>query len=587
MSKRGKQANDDGSGNGGKPKGSSGGADVLKQTTIATPPVNRIATKYDFAYGAQTPSPPQPTPTTTTASSYLGYSTSGSAGFPGEASSSAAYPPLPSYFSIQPTSPSHQDHHHYYQQSRSHQSLPPLRGNYGLPRVSPLADPVSSGINPHHQVADGRGGGGAYFSYSQPYFPTSAASEDLGSVYDTTPTTAATTTSPYSNIFGSIKNGNGNTSSSGLRLANPDSRGSSSSALTSPVMTEPPPPPSSSSAASLSPQQPWYQQPQPSTSSSSLYGADERQSPRHYDGVTVATTPSSPYASFRPGSGYLSSELGGGPYGGTASTASPTSPSGGAGAGPVSSSSSSSPYSHYSFQTPTAPPHHHHHQSHHPHSHPPPPPHNSHGRSPSLTGGGGGSNGLFATSSAASGLGIDSPHHAARHPSHHHMQSQSHDSLVHHNNHHPHHNHQYGHPSPSSEFHIAVGTGALASPSSISSGNSLNGGISSGTSAGANGNSISTAASAAGGGSVNLPRISPPPQGPSHPVIEDPSLFDEDDGCVGMGGATIGATGGLGSGVGPHRRGLAPLQSLQRSHPYKRDPLDDQALRMLGSRKPS
>jgi len=36
--------------------------------------------------------------------------------------------------------------------------------------------------------------------------------------------------------------------------------------------------------------------------------------------------------------------------------------------------------------------------------------------------------------------------------------------------------------------------------------------------------------------------------------------------------------------IGPQRVGLAPLYSLQRSHPYKRDPMDDRALRLLGPR---
>jgi hypothetical protein len=36
--------------------------------------------------------------------------------------------------------------------------------------------------------------------------------------------------------------------------------------------------------------------------------------------------------------------------------------------------------------------------------------------------------------------------------------------------------------------------------------------------------------------------------------------------------------------IGPQRVGLAPLHSLQRSHPYKRDPMDDRALRLLGPR---
>ncbi|KAH7924215.1 hypothetical protein BV22DRAFT_972841, partial [Leucogyrophana mollusca] len=35
------------------------------------------------------------------------------------------------------------------------------------------------------------------------------------------------------------------------------------------------------------------------------------------------------------------------------------------------------------------------------------------------------------------------------------------------------------------------------------------------------------------------------------------------------------------SGIGPCRVDLAPLYSLQRSHPYRRDPVDDKALRML------
>jgi hypothetical protein len=38
------------------------------------------------------------------------------------------------------------------------------------------------------------------------------------------------------------------------------------------------------------------------------------------------------------------------------------------------------------------------------------------------------------------------------------------------------------------------------------------------------------------------------------------------------------------SSIGPQRVGLAPLHSLQRSHPYKRDPVDDRALRLLGPR---
>lgn len=38
------------------------------------------------------------------------------------------------------------------------------------------------------------------------------------------------------------------------------------------------------------------------------------------------------------------------------------------------------------------------------------------------------------------------------------------------------------------------------------------------------------------------------------------------------------------SSIGPQRVGLAPLHSLQRSHPYKRDPMDDKALRLLGPR---
>ncbi|KAL4078190.1 Gti1/Pac2 family-domain-containing protein [Scleroderma yunnanense] len=37
-------------------------------------------------------------------------------------------------------------------------------------------------------------------------------------------------------------------------------------------------------------------------------------------------------------------------------------------------------------------------------------------------------------------------------------------------------------------------------------------------------------------------------------------------------------------GIGPFRVDLAPLHSLQRSHPYRRDPVDDKALRMLGPR---
>ncbi|KAI6002937.1 Gti1/Pac2 family-domain-containing protein [Pisolithus albus] len=35
------------------------------------------------------------------------------------------------------------------------------------------------------------------------------------------------------------------------------------------------------------------------------------------------------------------------------------------------------------------------------------------------------------------------------------------------------------------------------------------------------------------------------------------------------------------TGVGPRRVGLAPLHSLKRSHPYKRDPVDDKTLRLL------
>lgn len=37
-------------------------------------------------------------------------------------------------------------------------------------------------------------------------------------------------------------------------------------------------------------------------------------------------------------------------------------------------------------------------------------------------------------------------------------------------------------------------------------------------------------------------------------------------------------------GIGPRRVDLAPLHSLQRSHPYRRDPVDDTALRLLGNR---
>ncbi|KAI6165951.1 Gti1/Pac2 family-domain-containing protein [Pisolithus thermaeus] len=35
------------------------------------------------------------------------------------------------------------------------------------------------------------------------------------------------------------------------------------------------------------------------------------------------------------------------------------------------------------------------------------------------------------------------------------------------------------------------------------------------------------------------------------------------------------------AGIGPRRVGLAPLNSLKRSHPYKRDPVDDKTLRLL------
>ncbi|KAH7889092.1 Gti1/Pac2 family-domain-containing protein [Phlebopus sp. FC_14] len=38
------------------------------------------------------------------------------------------------------------------------------------------------------------------------------------------------------------------------------------------------------------------------------------------------------------------------------------------------------------------------------------------------------------------------------------------------------------------------------------------------------------------------------------------------------------------AGVGPCRVDLAPLHSLQRNHPYRRDPVDDKALRLLGPR---
>lgn len=37
-------------------------------------------------------------------------------------------------------------------------------------------------------------------------------------------------------------------------------------------------------------------------------------------------------------------------------------------------------------------------------------------------------------------------------------------------------------------------------------------------------------------------------------------------------------------GIGPCRVDLAPLHSLQRSHPYRRDPVDDKTLRLLGNR---
>ncbi|EGO25873.1 hypothetical protein SERLADRAFT_388466 [Serpula lacrymans var. lacrymans S7.9] len=38
------------------------------------------------------------------------------------------------------------------------------------------------------------------------------------------------------------------------------------------------------------------------------------------------------------------------------------------------------------------------------------------------------------------------------------------------------------------------------------------------------------------------------------------------------------------AGPGPCRVDLAPLHSLQRNHPYRRDPVDDKALRLLGPR---
>lgn len=41
---------------------------------------------------------------------------------------------------------------------------------------------------------------------------------------------------------------------------------------------------------------------------------------------------------------------------------------------------------------------------------------------------------------------------------------------------------------------------------------------------------------------------------------------------------------GESAGVGPCRVELAPLHSLQRSHPYRRDPVDDKTLRLLGPR---
>ena len=53
---------------------------------------------------------------------------------------------------------------------------------------------------------------------------------------------------------------------------------------------------------------------------------------------------------------------------------------------------------------------------------------------------------------------------------------------------------------------------------------------------------------------------------------------EEYDGGVGGGGN--GAVGGGGGGA--QRVALAPLHSLQRNHPYRRNPLDDRQLRMLG-----
>lgn len=58
--------------------------------------------------------------------------------------------------------------------------------------------------------------------------------------------------------------------------------------------------------------------------------------------------------------------------------------------------------------------------------------------------------------------------------------------------------------------------------------------------------------------------------------------WDSEDYGGGGAGAGDGSVGGGGGGGGAQRVALAPLHSLQRNHPYRRNPVDDRQLRMLG-----
>ncbi|KAH7909291.1 Gti1/Pac2 family-domain-containing protein [Hygrophoropsis aurantiaca] len=79
------------------------------------------------------------------------------------------------------------------------------------------------------------------------------------------------------------------------------------------------------------------------------------------------------------------------------------------------------------------------------------------------------------------------------------------------------------------------------------------------------------------------PSNSPSPHGLSHISLPPPAqlLRSEPPAQLYEVASSPHPSNGDSSGIGPCRVDLAPLYALQRSHPYRRDPLDDKALRML------